>query len=302
MNILVIGGTYFAGRVFTMTAARDRGHTLTLVNRGKYSMTHIPGVKEYACDRHDALGLEQIPADDYDAVVDFCAYQSGEIRTLFQHLRGRFGRYILISTADVYERRDAAPRREGDPLLTEHTPGPVGDYLYSKMLLEGEARSICAQREIPLTILRPAFLYGPFNYAPREAYYIREIVAGRSIPVPTDSDSRFQFAYIFDLARAILLCMEKAPSSTAYNISAPEEITYRRYMEVLREVSDLPVNTVPVTVDQVLREGIPLPFPLEAAENELFDGSRITRELGLEYTPFTEGMKAAYQAFKRVFQ
>ena len=37
--------------------------------------------------------------------------------------------------------------------------------------LEEELRQVCAQ--IPWTIVRPAFIYGPFNYAPREAWYIR---------------------------------------------------------------------------------------------------------------------------------
>ena len=44
-KILVIGGTYFTGRVFTIVAARE-GHELTLVNRGRYSLAR-PGVTEY---------------------------------------------------------------------------------------------------------------------------------------------------------------------------------------------------------------------------------------------------------------
>ena len=33
-QVLIIGGSYFTGRVFAMTAAREAGYSLTLVNRG----------------------------------------------------------------------------------------------------------------------------------------------------------------------------------------------------------------------------------------------------------------------------
>ena len=47
---------------------------------------------------------------------------------------------------------------------------------------------------------------------------------------------------------------------------------------------------------------IPVPFPLTAEESELYRGDRITRELGLVYTPFREGMEKTYKAFKSVYQ
>ncbi len=79
-------------------------------------------------------------------------------------------------------------------------------------------------------------------------------------------------------------------------------IDYPAFMDVLRQVSDLPVNTFPVTVADVLAQNIPLPFPLEKGESELFDGSLITRELGLVYTPFPEGMRKAFAAFRNALR
>ena len=57
-----------------------------------------------------------------------------------------------------------------------------------------------------------------------------------------------------------------------------------------------------MTVEQVLRENLPLPFPLRAAESELFDGSLIARELGLAYTPFRDGIQKAWNAFAPIFE
>lgn len=43
-NILILGGSYFVGRVFTIMAA-SAGHALTLINRGRFSMERY-GTKE----------------------------------------------------------------------------------------------------------------------------------------------------------------------------------------------------------------------------------------------------------------
>ena len=51
MRILVLGGSYFTGRVYVRVAS-DLGHNISVVNRGNYPL-NIPGVKEYQCDRHN---------------------------------------------------------------------------------------------------------------------------------------------------------------------------------------------------------------------------------------------------------
>lgn len=301
-NVLVIGGSYFAGRVFSMLASREAGYSLTLINRGRYSMTHLPNVTEYKCDRHDLDSLAALSLGDFDAVVDFCAYEPGDCRGLLEHLSGQLGRYILLSTADVYDRGIRTSKDESTPLMTQLPPCAAGEYMYNKMLLEGEARSACQARGTKLTVFRPAFIYGPYNYAPRESWYVEKIVKGVPIPVPEDSDGRFQFVYVKDVANAIIACVERERSAfSAYNLAGPEILTYRKYMDLLLEVSDLPFTTVPVTVEQVLTERIALPFPLTSDEDELYDGGKVTRQLGLSYTPFTEGIKRSYSAFKSVY-
>ena len=52
-------------------------------------------------------------------------------------------------------------------------------------------------------MLRPAILYGPYNYAPRESVFIQMAVQKKCIPSFTDADGRFQFIYVKDAAEAI---------------------------------------------------------------------------------------------------
>ena len=301
-RVLVIGGSYFAGRVFTMVAAQDCA--LTLLNRGRYSMTRYPDVTELRADRHDAAALNALPSADYDAVVDFCAYAPGDIETLVSNLKATFKKYVCVSTADVYDRAAPQPWTEQTPVGTDFGGGPEAAYLAGKAAVERECAAVCAARGADCYLLRPAFLYGPYNYAPREPWYIRTAVSGQPIPQPTDADGRFQFVYVKDLAEAVLACLRPdAPTGLrAYNLAAPEVLDYAGFMETLRAVADRPIPTAPVTVEQVLKENLPLPFPLREAESELFDGSLAERELGLRYTPFRDGMQKAWNAFAPVFE
>lgn len=302
-RILVIGGSYFYGRIFCTLASRAGDLGLTLLNRGRYSMTHLPGLTEHRCDRHDPLAIADLPPQDYDAAVDFCAYAPGDVASLLQHLPGSVRRYILISTADVYARSGDGPRAEDAPRLTSAPSGAAGDYAYTKRLLEDELWEACARRGIEPVILRPAFLYGPYNYAPRESWFIEKIVRGEPIPFPSDAAGRFQLVYVKDAAEAILACIrQEQAAGKAYNLSAPEILTYERFVSVLREAADRPFTLRPVTVEGSFREQIPLPFPLTEAESELFDGGKITRELGLLYTPIREGMEKTFRAFRSVYE
>ena len=301
-KILVIGGSYFAGRVFTMVASQSC--ELTLLNRGRYSMSRYPLAAEYKCDRHDAAALAALPAADYDAVVDFCAYAPGDVETLCSSMKLGFRQYVCVSTADVYDRSAPRPWSEETPLASDFGSGPEADYLAGKAAAERECRAVCAARGADCVILRPDFLYGPYNYAPRETWYIRTAVSGRPIPHPTDAEGRFQFVYVKDLATAILACLgPDAPAGDrVWNLAAPEIFDYDAFLAALRAAADREIVTAPVTVEQVLRENLPLPFPLRAQESELFDGSLAARELGLSYTPFAEGMQKTWNAFAPIFE
>ena len=299
-RILVIGGSYFAGRVFTMVAHPD--FDLTLLNRGRYAMDRY-GVQELRCDRHDAAALTKLPTADFDAVVDFCAYGPGDIESFAANAPFTFKKYVYISTADVYDRTARQPWTEATPIGTNFGHGPESEYLAGKAALEAECLAVCARAGAQSVIFRPAFLYGPYNYAPRETWYIQNAVQNKPIPQPTDADGRFQFVYVKDLTMAILaaLAPDAPKGNLAYNLAAPEVFDYAGFLAALQTAAGRPVATTPVTVEQVLRENLPLPFPLREIENELFDGSLVTRELGITYTPFADGFQKTWNAFAPIF-
>ena len=302
-KILVIGGSYFTGRVFCIVASRE-GHELTLINRGRYSMAHLPGLKEFRCDRNNAAGLAALPIaeEHYDAVVDFCAYDTKGVRTVIENLPCSFDRYIVLTTADVCERTDGV-RNEETPLLNTEGAGAVDEYIYNKVLVEKFVYTLPEKYGKDYTILRPAFIYGPYNYAPRENFYFEKIYKNQPLPMPTDAAGEFQMVYVKDVALAILACVSQPEKSRnqVYNLAAPDVLDYQKFFAMLTRISDRPFEVQPVMVQQVLNERIAVPFPLYHGEDEIFDGSKITRELGLEYTDLDANMKNTFTGLKPVY-
>lgn len=302
MNLLVIGGSYFYGRVFVMEAVKE--HTVTVLNRGTYSMKEF-GAKEIKGDRHSAEVMA-LCTEDYDAVIDFCAYEAGEVEETIKNVSGRIGQYVLISTVDVYKRGSGVVKTEQHALEHRTFPGEAGAYIAGKVALEQELDRVCGDRKIPWTVLRPAILYGPYNYAPRESAYIQLMLLGHVLPRFTDADGKFQFVYVKDAAQAVLRALgnEKAYGQ-AYNLCQDEIMDYDLFFKTLKETADPEVREklqeISFTLDEALAQQIPVPFPAKEEESELCSNAKSKEELQLEYTDFAEGMHRTYNAFKHVF-
>lgn len=306
MKILVIGGSYFYGRVFVMEAAKE--HDITVVNRGTYSMENF-GVTQVTGNRGDAT-LWQSVTTDYDVLVDFCGYKEGDVANVLEHIAGRIGHYIFISTVDVYQRGLSGYKDEGTPLETRRFPGEAGEYIMGKAVLERELAQVCGQRDIPYTILRPAILYGPFNYAPRESVFIQLMVQQGLFPRITNADGRFQLIYVKDAAQAVIKCMGNNKAfGQSYNLCGDEVVTYDMLADVLIKGAgkieearkETPIRELPMTVQEAEQQGLPLSFPVTEAETELCSNEKSKAELGMEYIDLEEGMARTCRAFWGVY-
>jgi len=302
MKVLVLGGSYFYGRVFVMQAAKE--HEITVVNRGTYSMESF-GVKQIIGNRKDAA-LWKNCREDYDVLVDFCGYNSGDIKTVLDNLAGNINQYLFISTVDVYERGKAfgeeALKGENTPYEKRTFAGEAGSYIAGKVALEQELVAECGKRGIAYTVLRPAVLYGPFNYAPRESVYIQMLVQNHILPQITDAAGKFQFVYVKDAALAAEKCLLNADAyGQAYNLCGDAILDYNIFFQALEKAADVPFEVIPMTAEQALAQNIPLPFPLTREETELYSNEKSKAELKLCYTELAEGMLKTYRAFKNVY-
>ena len=295
MKILVLGGSYFLGKTFTMLA---RNYCeLYLLNRGNQPFDE-EDIVEYVMDRHDTEALLEIPEEYFDVVVDFCAYHKGDIELVMKNLRASFKQYIFISTCDVYKRGTMKVMNEDSELEDRYFGGQAGDYIAGKVQLEAELKKCCEERGIAYTSIRPAFIYGPDNYAPRESVYFKWILTAGQILHPYDATGEFQMVFVLDVARAILAaCGNEIAFNKAYNLCNPESMNYEEFADLMEEVLELEFERVELSVGEVLEKGIPLPFPLTREESQWYDGGRVA-ELGITYTPIERGMAVTAEYYK----
>lgn len=299
MKILVLGGTYFAGRAFVELAKHN--NEVTIVNRGTKPEI-FEDVTRIQADRTDHESLEKCGLNGlcFDAVVDFCAYNPGDILGFLKYSGVKTKQYIFISTCDVYPHDKRTLISEESEYEQKEYPGPEGAYISGKVALESELQQAKEIYNINVTSFRPAFIYGPNNYAPRERIYFQWIVQAGQILHPADASGHFQFVYVKDVARAILMSAgnEKAYNN-AYNLCGNELITYESFSEVLNRICERPFERVDIDLQQVFEKNIPLPFPLLKEESQQYDGSKIEKELGFEYTELTAGLKETFEWFMR---
>ena len=105
------------------------------------------------------------------------------------------------------------------------------------------------------------------------------------------------------VARAIhTSILDLHAKNNIYILSAPDIMTYDTFLQQLKNVSGCPVQTFPVTVQQVIKDHIPLPFPLTEEENELFDGQKIVRETNFIYESLNDAMHKTYRAFYDIYR
>ncbi len=300
MKILVIGGSYFLGRVFTMLAAV--GNEVTVVNRGTYSMEEF-GAACIRADRHDQEAMRRIGEQGFDVIVDFCAYQEGDIAGVLDWCTKAPAQYIFISTADVYRKWTGRRLTEESPLETRRFGGENGEYIWQKLLLERELVAACGKYGVAYTSVRPAILYGPFNYAMREAYYVQLSCAGQEILCPTGAQGSFQPVYVKDAAAMLLsLCGNRGAWDSAFNL-AGEAVDYERFLDAFVEASGgrARLRKLPAEHEAFQAPDAFLPFPFLKEETEFYDGTKICRTTGLSWTSLTEGLQKTWQVFSRLY-
>lgn len=292
-NILVVGGSYFVGKVFVEELRNHSEYAIYVMNRGNRPL-NLEGVKEIVCDRHDALSIEQVvPSLEWHAVVDFCAYDPNDVNVLLYCLPGSLQQYIYISTTTVHQNSLSLPMGEDCPKLTCPLPGPYGDYGYKKWLIELKLKDICEAKGIAHTSLRPAFIYGKYNYAPRESYFFNLIADGKPMIVPPPPQALFSVVSVWDIAKVCIACLgNEKVFNNAYNVSTDELISYDRLIGVLETIISRKLTIQRMRISEIDAKRIPLPFPLD--EHLIYSGALLQQTLNYEYMPFLEGMRKTY--------
>jgi 2'-hydroxyisoflavone reductase len=211
IKLLILGGTGFIGP-HQVRYAVERGHEVTIFNRGRSAPGMFKGVEELTGDRA-ANTLDSLKGRKWDAVIDNSASRADApewVRHSGNLLKDAADQYLFISTRSVFSDLSQVPATVNAPLLNkQNTPnwkeGQPYPYGLAKALAEAEAKAAFGNRT---TIVRPGLIVGPDDDTDRFTYWPVRIERGGEILAPGNPEvDRVQIIDVRDLCEwAVRLC------------------------------------------------------------------------------------------------
>jgi 2'-hydroxyisoflavone reductase len=245
MRFLVLGGTAWLGR-HVAAAARDRGHDVTCLARGS-SGDPVEGVHLVRADRDADNAVDQVDGSQWDVVVDV-ARQPGHVRRSTAALRDRAGRYVFVSSGNVYADHGTPRADETAALL----PALEGDVMET-MERYGEAKVACEEhvldafgRERSL-VARAGLIGGPGDVSGRTGYWplrlAQPAVPDGRVLVPDIADHPTQVVDVRDLAGWLVEAGARGTSGI-FNTTG-QVVPFGEHLRLARDVAghDGPVVT-----------------------------------------------------------
>ncbi|TAK12296.1 MAG: NAD-dependent epimerase/dehydratase family protein [Anaerolineae bacterium] len=287
MNLLILGGTQFVGRHIT-EAALQRGHTVTLFNRGKTNADLFPDVEKIHGDRSNPNDLKPLAGRAWDAVIDVNGYLPRQVRQMLAALDGRGGHYVYISSISVYA-DFSQPMDEDSPLaeLADPATEEITNETY------GALKAAC-ERALPegAAIVRPSYIVGPHDHTDRFTYWPLRVARGGQMLTPPPNEA-VTLVDARDLA-AFTLKLTEERKGGVYN--ATQTVSFGEVLETSRRLSGSDAEFITISEQiakdrGVLGRGLPVwnPGPEEAGVNAIV--SRRAAAAGLVFRPLADTIR-----------
>ncbi len=212
LKVLFLGGTGFLGP-HTVRYALERGHDVTLFNRGRTNTDLFPELETIIGNRDPEIdeGLDGLKGREWDAVIDTSGYVPRITGASAGLLADSVGQYLFVSTICQYDNwaeggtngTEERPRATLDDPATED----VGThYCALKAYCERAAEAAMPGR---VTQIRPGLIVGPRDNTDRFTYWPVRIERGGEVLAPGKPSDLTQYIDVRDLARFMVHCLEQ---------------------------------------------------------------------------------------------
>jgi 2'-hydroxyisoflavone reductase len=235
LSLLILGGTAFLGPEL-VEAAKARGHTLTLFNRGKTNPGLFPDLETLHGDR-DPLkepGLKALEGRKWDAVIDTSGYVPRVVKASCELLAPNVGQYVFISTISVFGDNSQPGMAEDGPLAT--VPDPTSEDVNQYY---GALKALCeqaAEAAMPGKVanVRPGLIVGPGDRSDRYTYWPVRVSKGGEVLAPGDGSDPVQYIDVRDLAEWVVHLVE-ARTMGVFNATGPAApLTTKAFLEACK--------------------------------------------------------------------
>lgn len=294
MDILVIGGTIFVGR-HIVEAALERGHKVTLFNRGREN----PGLFEERTEQligDRTQGLEELKGKNWDVVIDTSAYLPKVVSKSAQLLQASCNQYVFISTGSVYKdksqygiKEDAeleVPRNFDADEMTDETYGEL------KAGCERVVQDVYHERAL---IIRPGVIVGLHDPSDRFTYWPVRIKAGGKVLSPGNPKRPVQFIDARDLAEWTISMIERNVTGIFNAIGPDYSLSFERFLNECKSATESSAELVWLSEEKLLSTDVnrftelPLWIPekSDAAGFQTRDNSKAIA-CGLKFRPLKQ--------------
>ena len=304
MRALVLGGSVFVGRRLVERLVAE-GHQVAVLNRGVTPTALPAGVEHLMADRTDREAMSRVLAGrEWDAIFDVSGFVmvagGGDIAGLLDLVDGSVGHYVYVSSIMAYDQSQLGVFPWHEELDIDRSgPRSYGGF---KAMAESAMLTRHGATGFPVTVVRPAAIYGPCNniYDMETPMFLR-LIQRRPILLPHGGLVTGSYGHVDDLCRMMVdMIGVDAAKGEVFNATA-EAVTTSHYVATLAAIVGVEADVVMVPDDRP--EGFP-----SGVYGHLF-GSRHHAVLSMDkarrllgYEPelgFEDGHRHTYDWFKK---
>lgn len=298
LKILILGGTNFLGP-HLVEELQQRGHEVTLFNRGTQNLSRFPEVEKLIGDRDGNLAA--LEGRQWDAVIDTSGHLPRIVEISSKLLVDATNHYTLISSVGVYANFHMCGIDEDYPLA--QLDNPNNEEITEKTY--GALKAGCEQviqRYFPekSLIVRPGLIVGPGDPTGRFAYWPCRIKDGGDVLAPGKPNDHVQFIDVRDLAKWTIDMIE-IRATGKYNATG-QPTDFEKLLAVCEEVTQSDATLHWVSEDFLIKhqvqDWVELPLWLSSQRNMPgFLNVSVLKacSMGLTFRPLAETISAVLE-------
>jgi 2'-hydroxyisoflavone reductase len=269
-SLLILGGTSFLGPS-VVEAARARGWSITLFNRGKTRPDLFPDIEKIRGNRdpNKDEGLKALEGRSWDAVIDTSGYVPRIVRASAELLSKNVKQYVYISSISVYKDNSVIGIDESAAVGT--MADPTVEAMGKEFENYGPLKALCeqaAENAMPgrVSNVRPGYIVGPDDPTDRFTYWPVRVERGGEMLVPGLAEDPIQVIDVRDLG-AWLVTLVANKATGVFNAVGPDApLTMGHVLEACKKASSASDARFTWVPNQFLKDapGDPIDMPIWA--------------------------------------
>lgn len=289
-SVLVLGGSYFIGKKVVEELLKQQ-FQVTVLNRGSRL---IEGTRQLIANRDDEEEMkEALKGQIFDYVIDIISITDQHSKTVYEAVdKSSLKKWLFISSSGVYDiDHEKIPFSESTN-IAENSIWTF--YGAGKISCEAYYKKVTAEDGVDFVAIRPPYVYGECNYAPRESFIFYHLEHNLPIVMPNKGESLLQFVEVNDLAKIVHHLLTHKMSDTIYNVGS-DTLSFKGFIQACAEVVGILPKIVPFDYKAYgYNERTFFPF---FDYSNVLDTSRLDACMSYQ-SPFEEGLKKSYEWYK----